>query len=118
MRNVASWHELHTCDSLREAMTIATSIEAMEFDARICRLATGEPIVDGEAEEVGPYVVEVPLPYARELLEVIDLIIEEQREFDAFLDEVHAAASRRQRQILLGLIGVVGVLAALGYIEL
>ena len=63
-------------------------------------------------------MIEAPPAFACELAEVLDLIIEEQREFDAFLDEVHAATTRRQRQILLGLIGVVAVLAALGYVEL
>ena len=65
-----------------------------------------------------PYVLQVPAEYARDLADVLDEIITEQRDFDAAMDEAESRAAVWKRRLLIAFIGVVGVLAAMRYIDL
>lgn len=123
-----------------EARAVLTTVAAMEFDARLVgRARPGEEdepheetaeAVDrpwsagwaarAERPEPGdpPYVVEVPAADRAELAEVLDVILEEQAEFDASLarrgtrlgwEEQLAAAVLSLVSAILGVLGMAEV---------
>ena len=120
MRPHAGWRELYRCDELSRAGVVATSIAAMEFDVRLRDAGTGryldQPGSEGEPRR-GPYAVETRAGDWEDLASVLDAIIEEQSQFDAYLLERDRRTGRAQRSFLLLLIVVVGVLAIMGLIE-
>jgi len=69
----ATWCELCRFDDLVLARAVATSIASMEFDVRLCD--SGRP----------PFIVQVENVDAGSLADVLDEIIDEQREFDHML---------------------------------
>jgi hypothetical protein len=118
MHDPADWRDLHWCEDLVQARTIATAIAAMEFDVRVRNAATALPVGDDEEDWGGGYVVETRAADWPDLAGVLDEIIEEQREFDAFLDAWHGRAGRMHRIFLGVVVGLIIVLAILGVIEL
>jgi hypothetical protein len=102
----------------RPTGAICTAIAAMEFDVRLRNAATALPVGDDEKDWGGGYVVETRAADWPDLAGVLDEIIEEQREFDAFLDAWHGRAGRMHRIFLGVVVGVVIALAIMGVIEL
>lgn len=82
-----SWCELCRFDDLLQARAVTTSIAAMEFDVRLC--AVGSPARSDPDTHPGrpPFIVQVDITDVRDLAEVLDEIIEEQREFDRMLTQ-------------------------------
>ena len=104
----------------RLAQTLLTCIAAMEFDVRLSRF--GDPI-DLESEpdddiDAGPFEVQVLDADFSPLAEVIEEIIEEQEQFDEFIDRWRQDASRAERRLLVTMILIVSSLAVIGAIEL
>lgn len=97
---------------------VATCLDAMEFEARLSDLG-GHPI-RGQGEDAldAPYCIHVPGSEWGMLTDVLGEIIDEQRQFDAMLDESCNRVGRRERHLFLILIAIVIVLAAFGLIEL
>ena len=98
-----SWRPLRFCAELSEAQTIATSIAAMEFEVRLVDGATGR-ILESEKPEHdprGPFAVEVPAEHFDDLAGVLDQIMDEQQEFDSFLESWRVRSSRAVRWFLL-----------------
>ena len=79
------WCELCRFDDLLLARAVATSIASMEFDVRLCAFGSTSRSDDESPPGRPPYVVQVDNVNVRELAEVLDEIIEEQREFDRML---------------------------------
>lgn len=79
-----AWCELCRFDDLLLARAVATSIASMEFDVRLCAIGSTR-----RCDESGcgrpPYVVQVDDRQVQELADVLDEIVEEQREFDRML---------------------------------
>lgn len=114
----SSWVLLHETTDGREANAVCMSILAMEFDARVIDLASGEPVEDPEAAPAGPFGVQVPEADAEPLREVLGEIVAEQREFDhALAARDHSAAAWRRRAMLF-MAMLVAVLALLGLLRL
>jgi hypothetical protein len=96
------WRELHRTPDLPLARTIVTTIEAMEFDARLVDSRT-RAIVEDETEGTGPYAVEVRGDDIGELKDVLAELICEQVEFDERIE----ARQRRHRAIRAALVASV-----------
>ena len=69
----ASWCELCRFDDLVLARAVATSIASMEYNVRLWEI------------DRPPYIVQVDNVDVRSLADVLDEIIDEQREFDRML---------------------------------
>ena len=80
-----SWCELCRFDDLLQARAVTTSIAAMEFEVRLC--AVGSSTRSDPETHPGrpPFIVQVDISDVRDLADVLDEIIEEQREFDLML---------------------------------
>ncbi len=81
----ATWCELCRFDDLVLARAVATSIASMEFDVRLCAIGCTTRPDDEPDHDRPPYVVQVDHVDFRELADVLDEIIDEQREFDRML---------------------------------
>ena len=102
----SSWLELHRCEDLLEARAVATSIAAMEFEARLY-------------EDGGPdYIIEVRGADWADLADVLPEIIDEQQEFDRRLEQRRASPVNRRMIVIVSLTSLVEVLAILRLIEL
>lgn len=102
----SSWRELHRCEDLLEARAVATSIAAMEFEARLYE--------DGGAY----YIIEVRGADWADLADVLPEIIDEQREFDRRLEQCRASRVRPRMIVIVSLTSLVELLAVLRLIEL
>ena len=91
----APWCELCRFDDLALARAVATSIASMEFDVRLCAIGCTTRPVDEPDHGCPPYIVQVDDVDVRDLADVLDEIIDEQREFDRML----AGRSRAVRPI-------------------
>jgi hypothetical protein len=110
--DLRTWRELYRCNDLRQARAVATCIAAMEFDVRLhsaSSIRRGDGL-DDDAEFRGPFVIEVPVEHWPDLAGVLVEIIQEQREFDEWIE---LRSQRRQLKIvlILGAAGVVEVFA-------
>ncbi len=92
------WRELTRCDSLAEAHTIATSIEAMEYDVRLRTAFSDEPIdiaaMSNDPDASGPFVIDARGADWADLAGVLQEIIAEQFEFDDGLRRRDRAVNR------------------------
>jgi len=115
-----SWPELHRCESLREARSIITSIAAMEFEVRLRDAASNRLIEpdDPELEAAGPFVIEVRRQHLEDLSDVLDQIVDEQQEFDRFVDDWHSITDRRLVLLFILAACVIVLLAILTVLEL
>jgi len=118
MNDPADWRDLYWCEGLARARAIATSIAAMEYDVRLRNATTALPVLDDEEDWGGGYIIEARSADWNDLVDVIDQIIDEQQEFDQFVEDWHGRAGRLHRVFLGVVIGLVIVLAILGMIEL
>ncbi len=83
----ATWCELCRFDDLVLARAVATSIASMEFDVRLCPIGCTTRPDDEPNHGRPPYVVQVDNADVRDLADVLDEIIDEQREFDRRLND-------------------------------
>jgi len=99
----STWRELWRTDDRREAMNAITTIAAMEFDVR-CRDRSGQPVdlCDPDAEHAPPYRVDVPGTHWDDLADVVDVMLDEQSEFDRLVE-----ARARHRRWTLAVILIV-----------
>ena len=81
----STWCELCRFDDLVLARAVATSIASMEFDVRVCAIGCTTPPDDEPNHGRAPYIVQVDNVDVRDLADVLDEIIDEQREFDRML---------------------------------
>ena len=94
------WRELFRTNDAGEALSILTSIAAMEFDARCagaCHAVAGADAGTDDADpDLGepPYVVEVREEDWPDLREVLNSLREEQEEFEG---EYNARQTRKRR---------------------
>ncbi len=102
----SSWRELHRCEDLLEARAVATSIAAMEFEARLYE--------GGGAY----YIVEVRGADWADLADVLPEIIDEQQEFDRRLEQSRTGRVHPRMIVIVSLTGLVEILAVLRLIEL
>jgi len=110
------WRELMRCDDDRLARIVTLSIASMEFDVRCTHVE--DPLAGRRIQEIDPYLIEVRDEDWHDLSTVLNELIEEQLEFDTYLEHRDRAVGRHQRRVLLILAIVVGTLAAAGAIEL
>jgi hypothetical protein len=94
------------------ARSIATTIAAMEYDVRLRDAGSGRLMSDAGDDSGGPYVVEARAADWPELVDVLDEIIREQREFDAALDRWRDVGSKTMR-VLLALAALAAMVLAL-----
>jgi len=118
MNDLTAWRDLCWCEGLARARAIATTIAAMEYDVRLRHAATALSVTAEEEDWGGPYVIEARAADWDELADVIDQIVDEQQQFDTFIDAWHGRTGRLHRVFLGVVIGIVIVLAILGIIEL
>ncbi|MDY7109180.1 MAG: hypothetical protein SYC29_11150 [Planctomycetota bacterium] len=118
MSDPAAWRDLHWCEDLVQARTIATAIAAMEYEVRVRNVATARPVGEDEEDWGGGYVVETRAADWPDLAGVLEEIIDEQREFDAALEAWHGRMGRLHRIFLGVVVGLIIALAILGIIEL
>jgi hypothetical protein len=107
MRNVNEdrWTELYQSDDLHQARVVATCLSAMEFDVRLCTAAA-------------PYAVRVPIEDFSTLSEVLAEIIDEQAQFDQFMERWEQRSRKAERRLLIVMLVLVGGLGAVGAIDL
>jgi hypothetical protein len=116
-----SWRELHRTKDAREAMTVLTTIAAMEFEVR-CPGAL--PIDAGEeaGSNLGdpPYVIEVRTEDWTDLRGVFASLLEEQEQFEREYEARQARKRRFERWMVvvvaLGAL-ITMLLASLGCVE-
>ncbi len=111
MNENRAWRELYRCESLKQARTIITSISAMEFEVRLRNELTGRLVEAEDKDGKGQYLIEARSADLQDLAEVLDQIVDEQREFDAFLEGWHSLASRSQL-LFFALAGIIILLLA------
>ena len=105
------WRELARFNDLSLARAVATSIASMEFDVR---LQGGEK---PGAVPPSPYRIEVQCIHWADLAEVLEEIVDEQREFDQRL--ARSGAGRGAGVIIfITLTGAMDMLVLLGLLEL
>ncbi len=80
-----SWCELCRFDDLFQARAVTTSIAAMEFEVRLCAFGSSARSDPDTHPGHPPFIVQVDVSHVCDLAEVLDEIIEEQREFDRML---------------------------------
>ena len=102
-----SWSTLYECDDPERARMLATCVAAMEYEVRI-----DDP--DGEGPRFVVQVSEDDFPH---LVEIVDEILDEQEQFDEFLDRWRVTASRRERKLLVAIIIIVSSLAVVGAVS-
>ena len=80
-----SWCELCRFDDLLQARAVTTSIASMEFEVRLCAVGSSARSDPDTHPGRAPFIVQVDISDVRDLAEVLDEIIDEQREFDLLL---------------------------------
>ncbi len=115
MNETGKWRELYRCDSLGKARTVVTSISAMEFEVRLRDGLTGQ-LVDPEmgsppGSESVVFSIEAREEDWGDLDSVLEEIIDEQREFDAFLESWHSLSGRAQL-ICFAVAGIIALVIA------
>jgi hypothetical protein len=101
----AGWRELYRCDDLLQARAVATSVAAMEFEVRLTGLDSDHDQPDeADSDFPGPYLIEVPDQHWPVLADVLDEIIDEQREFDEAL-QIRTQRRRTQTMLVMGAAG-------------
>lgn len=100
-----SWCELCRFDDLLQARAVTTSIASMEFEVRLC--AAGSSARTDPETHPGrpPFIVQVNLSDVRDLADVLDEIIDEQREFDRMLDQRSGATRSARLMTIITLTG-------------
>ena len=120
MYGPAQWRELCRFEDPQLARSVATSIASMEYEVRLpgndrlSQQSCDEPTDFGAP----PFIVQVDDNDWAALKDVLEEIVDEQREFDRLFETHHVKYRRRRIVIILTLTGVVEVLAILGLIEL
>lgn len=112
-----AWRELMRCDDSRLANIVAITIASMEFDVR-CTEFELDAAAMRRLPKPQPYVIEVLERDWHDLIGVLNELIAEQLEFDAYLDSRDRSIGRNHRRLLIALAVVVGALAAAGAVEL
>jgi hypothetical protein len=102
-------------DDARLANIVTVTIASMEYDARLRRVE--DPTGLRRLPAVQPFVVEVRAEDWQELAEVLSDLIDEQLEFDEYLERRDRMVGRSQRRLLLLMVVVVSALAAAGAIK-
>lgn len=100
-----AWCELCRFDDLLLARAVATSIASMEFDVRLCT-------IDGRR-----HIVQVDDGQARELADVLDEIIDEQREFDRMLADRSRAVRPARVMAVVTLTGAAELILLLAMMD-
>ncbi len=120
MSDSPSWRVLYAGEGLARARVIATAIEAMEFEVRLCDVATDLPVeaLGANLDHDGVYRIEARGEDWSDLAEVLEQIIEEQSEFDAFLEHRDSSVLNAQRVFLGVVVALVIVLALMGIAKL
>ena len=118
MKNVDTWAELFHSEDLNRVNMVATCLAAMEFDVRLGCAGHRQPKCGGAKGCHPPYVIQVPADDFPHLVELLDEIIDEQEQFDHFIDSWHTRARNGERRLLIALIIIVGGLAAVGAVDL
>ncbi len=80
-----TWCELCRFDDLLQARAVTTSIASMEFEVRLCAVGSSARSDPDTHPGRAPFIVQVDISHVRDLAEVLDEIIDEQREFDRML---------------------------------
>ena len=112
------WRELCRIEDPVLARAVATSIAAMEFDVRLAAAGGMEGVADDETGSGRPpYVVEVDRAEWQELADVLDEIIQEQRDFDRLLAERCHVGRHARLVTVITLAGAADVLLLLGLID-
>lgn len=111
------WRELMRCDDPRLAQIVTITIASMEFDVRCIEFELDEAALR-RLPRPQPYVIEVLEDNWHELVSVLNELIAEQLEFDAYLDQRDRSISRNQQRLLIALAVIVGALAVTGAVEL
>lgn len=113
MTDHTTWRELHRTDDPAEALIVATTVAAMEFEVRWHGAASASHR-SGDVDHPGhpPYIVEVPEEHWADLRGVIEPLLEEQAEFER---RFQRKKNMRQLLALIGLIllAIIPVLLAL-----
>jgi hypothetical protein len=118
MRASESWRELYRVEDASLVDAVATSIQAIGFDARIVSPRGRGGHFDRDRPAPPPYVVQVPDECWDDLRDVLDMIVAEQLEFDVMLEHRDLRRGRVERRCMLVLVVVVGAFAVLGWIRL
>jgi hypothetical protein len=113
----SSWRELCRFNDPLLARAVATSIAAMEFDVRL--RATDGPGSARAASRDGrhPYAVQVIASEWGELADVLDEIIDEQREFDRMLAQRRVAGRHSRIVTTITLAGAADLVLLLALID-
>jgi hypothetical protein len=112
------WETIAHTHSAQQAVMLATSIAAMEFDVHMRDAVTGERIEAFDDLADGSFRIEVREQDAHDLRDLLDEIIDEQNAFDAKLDRREQFEARIRRIVLLIITIIVAILAVGGLIEL
>lgn len=120
MSDSPSWRVLYAGEGLAKARVIATAIEAMEFEVRLCDVATDLPVeaMDENLDDDGVYRIEARGDDWSDLADVLEQIIAEQSDFDALLERRDRSVLSVQRVFLGVVVALVIVLALMGIARL
>ena len=120
MSDPLSWRVLYAGEGLARARAIATVIEAMEFEVRLCDVATDLPVeaLEADLDKDGVYRIEARGEDWSDLAEVLEQIIAEQSDFDALLERRDRSVLSAQRVVLGVVVVAVIVLALMGIARL
>lgn len=122
--NVPKWRELFRSNDLAPARSVLVSIASMEFEVRLRSLdasrrttapvenASSAPANEFDADDRGPFIVEVQDRDWAELADVIDQIVDEQEAFDEELDRHHHERKLIMAALVLGVVAAGGLLWA------
>jgi len=100
-----SWCELCRFDDLLQARAVTTSIASMEFEVRLCAVGSSARTDPDSHPGRPPFIVQVNLSDVRDLADVLDEIIEEQREFDRMLTRRSGATRSARLMTVITLTG-------------
>lgn len=114
MHEPRPWRVLCVCEDPNRARTIATTLSAMEYPARLRCGLTERRLSHDEAID-GPVGVEVPSTDWHDLSEILESLLDEQDEFDASLVR-RKLRHGRVRRIVIGAAGTVGAVAILRWL--
>lgn len=117
MQTTCEWRELYRSVDHQMARNLATCIEAMEFRARVVTSGGFDPATFPHDDST-PLLVQVTTADWPALFDVLDELVAEQLEFDAFIESWDERTRRNERRLLIVLIIVVGALAAIGATDL
>lgn len=113
----ATWCELCRFDDLVLARAVATSIASMEFDVRLSAIGCTTRPDDEPNQGRPPYIVQVDHVDVRDLTDVLDEIIDEQREFDRMLSDRNRSVRPMRIMTVITLTGAAELALILALID-